>query len=68
MNAISNGKELGIELPSELQSLCYKIEESIRRRVPINSRIDTSRLKEEMITRWNNVRAIDYALFKMIKD
>lgn len=67
MNAISNGKELGIEPPQELMQLCFKIEEAIRRRVAIDSKVDSFKLKEEMATRWNNVRAVDYAILKMIK-
>jgi len=49
MNAISNGKDSGIELASELQSLCHKIEDWIRNRIPINNKMPSSKLKEELL-------------------
>ncbi|KAL4466071.1 hypothetical protein ABPG74_004308 [Tetrahymena malaccensis] len=68
MNAIQNGKELGLELPQELQSLCFKIEESIRHTIPVNGRYDFTKIKDKLFSKFNNARAIDYAFHKMIKD
>ncbi|EGR31798.1 mcm2-3-5 family protein, putative [Ichthyophthirius multifiliis] len=68
MNAIQNGRELGFELPQELQGLSLKIEEAIKRRVAINSKVDCSKLKEEMVIRWSNQRAVEYTINNMIKN
>ena len=35
LNAISEGLEIGIEVPENLSTLIMKIEDSIKRRVPI---------------------------------
>jgi len=68
MNAISSGKELGVDMTPEMSNLIMKVEENIKRRVAINSKIDFSKLKEEMVSRFGNERAVDHSLSILIKN
>ena len=53
--------------PKELTELCKKVEEAIRRRVPIGTKISHPKLHQEMLMRFENSRAIDFAILTMIK-
>jgi hypothetical protein len=44
-----------------------KVEEAIRRRVPMGNKISHPKLHQEMMMRFENSRAIDYAILAMIK-
>jgi len=47
--------------------MVLKVEESIKKRIAINSKVDFTKLKEEMISRFVNERAVDYAIFNLIR-
>lgn len=53
--------------PNELADLCGKIEEAIKRRVAIGTNISHAKLQQEMMMRFENEKAIQYAIISMIK-
>ena len=55
------------EVPIELQNLVRKIEEAIKRRVAIGTRISYPKLAQELVNRFNNERAIENAIIAMVK-
>lgn len=55
------------QVPGELQNLVVKIEEAIKRRVAIGTRIAYPKLQQEMLNRFDNARAIDLAIIGMVK-
>jgi len=55
------------ETPTELTNLCQKIEEAIKRRVAIGTKISHLKLQQEMLMRYDNQRAIDYSIIAMVK-
>lgn len=55
------------ETPYELKELTSKIEEAIKRRVAIGTKISYSKLQQEMSMRFDNQRAIDYAIIAMVR-
>ena len=57
----------GLDTPSELTHMVVKIEEAIKRRVAINTKISHIKLQQEMLMRFDNQRAIDHAIIAMVK-
>lgn len=55
------------DTPKELTELVTKIEEAIVRRVAIGTKISYPKLQQEMLNRFDNARAIDYAIIAMVK-
>ena len=55
------------ETPVELRDMSEKIEEAIKRRVAIGTKITFQKLQHEMGMRFDNQRAIDYAIIAMVK-
>lgn len=64
-SGLSNGE--GAQSPQELVPLIRKIEEAIKRRVAIGTKISYSKLQQEMMLRFDNQRAIDHAIIAMVK-
>ena len=61
MNAAQSGMTANkVETPVELIPLITKIEESIKRRVAIGVKISYEKLKQEMMQRFENAKAIDH--------
>lgn len=54
-------------VPGEMQALVGKIEEAIKRRVAIGTKISYPKLQQEMQSRFENQRAIDLAILSMVK-
>ena len=68
LNAAQSGMQAsGNDSPQELQPLIRKIEEAIKRRVAIGTKISYPKLQQEMLMRFYNQRAIDYAIIAMVK-
>lgn len=44
------------------------MEESIKKRVSINQKVDFTKLKEEMEARFHNEKCFDYAITNLIKN
>jgi MoxR-like ATPase len=55
------------DTPDELKNLTRKIEEAIKRRVAIGTRIGYPKLQEELLNRFDNARAIDFAIISMVR-
>lgn len=49
-----------IESPAELVPMIRKIEEAIKRRVAIGTKISYPKLHQEMMQRFENAKAIDH--------
>ena len=56
-----------LDVPGEMKNLVQKIEEAIKRRVAIGSRIQYPKLQQEMSARFDNARAIDLAILSMVR-
>jgi len=67
MSAIQAGLDSGAEIPQEISGLVVKIEEAIKRRVAIGNKISHAKLIEEMIARFMNQRAVEWAIVNMVK-
>lgn len=68
LNAAQSGMAAkSIEAPIELMSMIRKIEEAIKRRVAIGTKISYPKLHQEMMQRYENAKAIDHAIISMIK-
>lgn len=55
------------QTPVELQRISARIEEAIRRRVAIGTKISFPNLVKEMQNRFDNERAIAYAIMAMVR-
>jgi hypothetical protein len=49
-----------VETPLELRDLSIRIEEAIRRRIAIGTKITHAKLQEDLLKQFQNARAIDY--------
>jgi len=67
LSAASMGFNLTYDVPSDLAPTIIKIEEAVRRRLAIGSKISYSKLVEELILRFNSQKAIEYGIINMIK-
>lgn len=68
LNAISSGLDVGLNIPAEISSLVLKIEDSIKRRVAIGSKINYDKLVEELSVRFNNLKAVEMSIVNLIKN
>lgn len=57
-----------IETPVELIPIIRKIEEAIKRRVAIGTKISYPKLHQEMMQRFENAKAIDYVIIIPLQD
>lgn len=61
LNAAQSGMTAkSIDSPQELQPLIRKVEEAIKRRVAIGTKISYPKLHQEMMQRFENAKAIDH--------
>jgi len=67
MSTASMGFNMTYDIPSDMAPMIVKIEEAIRRRLAIDSKISYSKLVEEMVVRFNSQKAIEYGIINMIK-
>ena len=67
LSAASMGFNLSYEIPTDLAPTIIKIEETVRRRLAIGSKIGYSKLVEELILRFSSQKAIELAIINMIK-
>jgi DNA replication licensing factor MCM5 len=68
LNAAASGMSMGAkDTPPELQGKVKQIEDAIKRRVAIGTRIGYPKLHEELLNRFDNARAIDFAILSMVK-
>ena len=69
LNAAASGLQSSSakETPAELKGLVQKIEDAIKRRVAIGTKIAYPKLTQELLNRFDNQRAIDFAIMAMVK-
>jgi len=67
LNAAASTGGSSKETPADLVNLVSKIEDAIKRRVAIGTRISYPKLQSELLSRFDNTRAIDYAIMAMVK-
>lgn len=68
LNAAASGLSMNTQdTPVELQNMVGKVEEAIKRRVAIGTRIGYPKLQEELLNRFNNQRAVEFAIISMVK-
>ena len=69
LNAAASGMSntSGKQVPQEMAGLVQKIEEAIKRRVAIGTRIAYPKLQQEMLNRYDNQRAIDLAIIGLVR-
>ena len=60
------GKD-GNKSTDNFMKLVSSVEEAIKRRVAIGTKISYPKLHQEMLQRFDNAKAIDYALISMIR-
>ena len=63
LNAAASGVGNASEAPVELQGMMKKVEEAIKRRVAIGTKISYQRLQAEMMQRFENAKAIEYVIY-----
>lgn len=67
LNAASSGMNAKtIDTPTELMPLIRKVEDAIKRRVAIGTKISYPKLQQEMMNRYDNAKAIDHVNFKIL--
>jgi len=67
LNAAKSGMSSASDTPDELVHLTTRIEEAIKRRLAIGNKIAYPKLLEEMLNRFDNERAITFAIMAMIR-
>lgn len=67
LSAASAGFTHGMDIPVDMAPHVMKIEEAVRRRIAIGSKVGYEKLMEEMIVRFSSQKAIEYAIINMIK-
>lgn len=68
LNASSAGLSgSGVTIPREMAELVIKIEEAIRRKVAIGTKIQKVRLEQELLTMFSDYRSVEMAMVNMIK-
>ena len=68
LNASSAGLSgSGVTIPREMAELVIKIEEAIRRKVAIGTKIQKARLEQELLTMFSDYRSVEMAMVNMIK-
>ena len=67
LNAIHSGLDTGIEVPAEIAKLVMRIEDTIKRKVTIGRKISHQKLADDLTKRFDNMRAVEYAIVNLIK-
>ena len=68
LNASSAGLSAsGVSVPREMADLVIKIEEAIRRKVAIGTKIQKAKLEQELLTIFSDHRSVEMAMVNMIK-
>jgi DNA replication licensing factor MCM5 len=67
LKAASSGYNLSCDISPDMAPVVLKVEEAIRRRLAIGSKVGYQKLVEELILRFNSERPIEHAIITMIK-
>ena len=67
LSTASAGYNLNREIPTDMIPYVRKVEDSIKRRYPIHSKVSYANLMEELITMFTNTKAVTFAVVNLIK-
>jgi len=67
LHAVQSGMTSSIETPAEMMGIVGKVEEAIKRRVAIGTKISYQKLHDELALKFDNLRAIDHAILSMVR-
>ncbi|CAI2387290.1 unnamed protein product [Moneuplotes crassus] len=68
LHAAKSGLSSNFSLPEELKEDVRKVQEIIRRKFAIGSKLSYSKLQEELMRLFSNQRSVEYAIYGMIKN
>jgi len=68
LHAAKSGISSNFSLPEELKEDISKVQEVIRRKFAIGSKLSYSKLQEELLRFFNNQRSVEYGIYGMIKN
>lgn len=68
LHAAKSGMSSNFSLPEELKEDVKKVQDVIRRKFAIGSKLSYSKLQEELLRFFNNQRSVEYAIYGMIKN
>jgi DNA replication licensing factor MCM5 len=68
LHAAKSGISSNFNLPEELKEDVKKVQDVIRRKFAIGSKLSYSKLQEELLRLFNNARSVEYGIYSMIKN
>jgi DNA replication licensing factor MCM5 len=68
LHAAKSGLGTNFNLPEELKEDVKKVQDVIRRKFAIGSKLSYSKLQEELMRFFNNQRSVEYGIYAMIKN
>lgn len=68
LQAASSGLSSSFNVPEEMKDDIKKVQEVIRRKFAIGSKLSYSKLQEELFKIFNNQRSVEYGIYGMIKN
>lgn len=68
LQAATSGLSSSYNIPEELKEDIKKVQEVIRRKFAIGSKLSYSKLQEELFKMFNNQRSVEYGIYGMIKN
>jgi DNA replication licensing factor MCM5 len=68
LHAAKSGLSSNYSLPEELKEDVKKVQDVIRRKFAIGSKLSYSKLQEELLRLFNNARSVEYGIYGMIKN
>lgn len=68
LHAAKSGLGTNFNLPEELKEDVKKVQDVIRRKFAIGSKLSYSKLQEELMRFFNNQRSVEYGIYGMIKN
>lgn len=68
LHASKSGLSSNFSLPEELKDDVKRVQDVIRRKFAIGSKLSYAKLQEELLMLFNNPRSVEYGIFGMIKN
>lgn len=68
LHAAQSGMSSNYSLPDELKDDVKKVQDTIRRKFAIGSKLSYAKLQEELLRLFNNQRSVEYGIYGMIKN
>jgi len=68
LHAAKSGLSSNYNLPEELKEDVKRVQDVIRRKFAIGSKLSYSKLQDELMKLFNNQRSVEYGIYGMIKN